>query len=165
MLNGYSLRNGTNTRDMVRDMPQGISRTADHGLDQTHTWASTYWGGTLFCLIADVAIREKAGNRKGLQDALRRILSAWGTIDQEWPISRALAVGDRATGTSVLTDLYGKMGQQPDPVDLDMLWTQLGVDARDGSIVFDNHAPLTRIRHSITSPGLHPAVDWKYPVK
>ena len=43
------------------------------GLDRTHTWGRTYWGGALFCLQADVEIRRRTGNAKGLQDALRAI--------------------------------------------------------------------------------------------
>jgi hypothetical protein len=139
--------------EMARDMAQGEPRPGDPGLDQTRTWASTYWGGALFCLMADVAIREKTGNRKGLQDALRGILAAGGSIADNWPISKVIAVGDRATGTSVLADLYRKMGEAPyAPIDLDRLWKRLGIRSDKGKIVFNNHAPLARIRRAITSP-------------
>jgi hypothetical protein len=40
--------------DMVRDMPQGEPAPGDGGLDDTHSWGRTYWGGALFCLLADV---------------------------------------------------------------------------------------------------------------
>ena len=52
-------------RDMVRDMPKGEPAEGDEGLDHTHTWGRTYWGGALFCLVADVEIRAKTGNQKG----------------------------------------------------------------------------------------------------
>ncbi len=143
-------------KSMLEGMPQGEPPLSGDGLDNTHTWASTYWGGAIFCLVADVTIRQKTGNRQGLQDALHAIVAAGGTIDRDWPISQALAEGDRATGTSVLTDLYRKMGQGPDPVDLNTVWQQLGVRLEQGSIVFDNHAPLARIRHSITAPRRYP---------
>jgi hypothetical protein len=137
---------------MMRDMGQGKPRPGEAGLDQTHTWASTYWGGALFCLMADVSIREKTGNKKGLQDALRGILTAGGSISDDWPISKVIAVGDRATGTSVLADLYRKMGETPSPpIDLAVLWEQLGVRSVHGDIRFDDHAPQARIRESITS--------------
>ena len=61
--------------DVVRDMPQGEPEAGDNGLDRTHTWGRTYWGGAMFCLVADVRIRQKTGNHKGLQDALRGILA------------------------------------------------------------------------------------------
>jgi len=65
-------------RDLVRDMPKGQPRAGDKGLDHTHTWGRTYWGGALYCLRADVEIRRQTQNAKGLQDALRGILDAGG---------------------------------------------------------------------------------------
>jgi hypothetical protein len=138
---------------MVRDMGKGEPLAGEEGLDQTRAWASTYWGGALFCLMADVSIREKTGNRKGLQDALRGILGAGGTIADDWPITKVLDAGDRATGTSVLADLYKRMGNAPyAPIDLDLMWKQLGIHSEDGKIQFDDHAPLARIRKRITAP-------------
>ncbi len=102
-------------RQLVRDIPQGEPQPGDRGLDQTHTWGRTYWGGALFCLLADVQIRDQTGNRMGLQDALRAIVRQGGVISEDWPIERALAVGDRATGTRVLEDLYRQMRDQPSP--------------------------------------------------
>jgi hypothetical protein len=137
--------------DVVRDMPQGEPDTDDHGLDQTHTWGRTYWGGAMFCLVADVRIRQQTHNQKGLQDALRGILNAGGTINQDWDIERALAVGDKATGTTVLTDLYHQMANQPVPVDLAALWKQLGISREpNGAIKFDSNAPLAQVRTAIT---------------
>jgi hypothetical protein len=34
--------------DMVESMPQGLPEKGDRGLDFTHTWGRTYWGGALF---------------------------------------------------------------------------------------------------------------------
>jgi hypothetical protein len=137
--------------DVVRDMPQGEPESDDHGLDQTHTWGRTYWGGAMFCLVAEVRIRQQTKNKKGLQDALRGILNAGGTIDEDWDIERAFAVGDKATGTTVLTDLYREMSDKPSPVDLNALWKQLGISrGSDGAIKFDSSAPLADVRVSIT---------------
>ncbi|MBV8281335.1 MAG: hypothetical protein JO347_04640 [Candidatus Eremiobacteraeota bacterium] len=55
--------------------------------------------------MADVQIRERTHNQKGLEDALRAVL-ADGNIQSEWPLERAIAVGDKATGVPVLHDLY-----------------------------------------------------------
>jgi len=137
--------------DVVHDMPQGEPDTDDHGLDQTHTWGRTYWGGAMFCLVADVRIRQQTKNQKGLQDALRGILNAGGTINEDWDIERAFAVGDKATGTTVLTDLYREMANRPDPVDLAALWKQLGISGEpNGAIKFDSNAPLAQVRTAIT---------------
>lgn len=138
-------------RDMVRDMPKGEPQPGDKGLDRTHTWANTYWGGALFCLAADVGIRRQTGNRKGLQDALRAIVAAGGTIDHEWSLDEALEVGDRATGTHVLTAQYAAWKDAPISIDLPKLWTELGIRASGDSVKFVPGAPLENVRIAIAS--------------
>lgn len=138
--------------DVVRDMPQGEPESGDRGLDHTNTWGRTYWGGAMFCLMADVRIREQTQNRKGLQDALRGILNAGGNITQDWEIEQAFAAGDKATGTHVLTDLYHEMRDHPAPVDLPALWQKLGIQhAPNGTITFNDKAAEASIREAITS--------------
>jgi hypothetical protein len=138
--------------DLARDMRKGVPNSDDKGLDHTHSWASTYWGGALFCFLADVKIREQTHNKKGLQDALRGILSAGGDIRYDWKLEDALEAGDRATKTSVLTELYAKMKDQPMPVDLSAMWKQLGVEADGQAVHLNDDAPLAAIRRAITSP-------------
>ena len=136
--------------DMLRDMPKGQPQPGDNGLDRTHTWGRTYWGGALFCLVADVTIRRETKNKKGLQDALRAIVDAGGTIDHNWDLDRALEVGDHATGTHVLTRMYAEWKDKPVQVNLDQLWGELGVRTDGDSVRFDNAAPLASIRQAIT---------------
>jgi hypothetical protein len=137
--------------DLARDMPKGVPGPNDKGLDRTHTWASTYWGGALFCFLADVQIRQQTDNQKGLQDALRGILNAGGDIRQDWSLEDALKAGDHATGTSVLTELYAKMKDRPMDVDLAATWKQLGIESDGKTVHLDDGAPLAAIRRSITS--------------
>jgi len=138
-------------RDFIRDMPKGQPEPGDEGLDNTHTWGRTYWGGALFCLMADVQIRERTRNRKGLQDALRAIVNHGGSIAQDWEIKEALAIGDRATGARVLQELYGQMRDKPSPVDLSGLWNKLGLAFKDGTVIVNDKAPEAAIRQAITS--------------
>lgn len=138
--------------DLVDGLPQGLPRNGDRGLDFTPTWGRTYWGGALFCLLADIEIRKRTGNREGLEHALRAILKAGGTIESEWELTRALEIGDRATGVTVLSDVYRRMKAAPAPVDLDALWKELGVDRRGGGIQFVDNAPLASLRRAITQP-------------
>jgi len=138
-------------RDLVQGLPHGLPRPGDRGLDNTPTWGRTYWGGALFCLLADIEIRSRTGNAKGLQDALRAIVAEGGRISRSWPIERALRVGDRATGVPVLVELYARMKDRPVAVDLDSLWRQLGVQFADGQIQFDEQAPMAAIRRAITA--------------
>lgn len=138
--------------DMVRDMPKGQPQSGDEGLNHTHTWGRTYWGGALFCLVADVEIRKETQNRKGLQDALRAVVADGGTIDQDWPLERALEIGDQATGTHVLTKMYAEWKDKPVVVDLPRLWNELGVRSTPGgAIEFVADAPLANIRKAMTA--------------
>jgi hypothetical protein len=136
--------------DMFHDMHQGEPGAGDEGMDRTHTWGRTYWGGALFCMMADVEIRKETKNRKGLRDALQAIVVAGGTIDHEWDLPKALAVGDKATGTQVLTHMYAEWKDKPMPVDLPKLWAELGVHAAaTGGVEFDDAAPLAQVREAI----------------
>jgi hypothetical protein len=139
-------------RTFVRDMPKGEPQSGDQGLDKTPTWGRTYWGGAIFCLLADVRIRERTRNHKGLEDALRGINRGGGNISEDWDIGKALAMGDKATGTTVLRDLYQSMRDKPAPVDLDQLWEKLGIAVKDGSVAFNDKAPEANIRKAITAP-------------
>jgi hypothetical protein len=137
-------------RDMLRDMSKGEPGDGDQGLDRTHTWGRTYWGGAMFCLVADVNIRRETHNTKGLEDALRAVVAGGGTIDHEWMLPRALEIGDRATGTHVLTQMYAAWKDAPVTVDLPKLWTELGVRSVAGGVEFVPDAPLAKIREAIT---------------
>ena len=137
---------------VVDGMPNGEPGPGDRGLNNTHGWGRTYWGGALFCLMADVQIRRQTGNRKGLQDALRGIVAAGGTIDTEWPVDRVLRAGDQATGTHVLEEMYAQWSEAPVTVDLPALWRQLGVKAGQGTVTLDAAAPLAGIRIAMTTP-------------
>lgn len=137
--------------EMLRDMPQGEPKDGDEGLDHTHTWGRTYWGGAIFCLLADVAIRKNTGNQKGLRDALRGIVAQGGNIEVHWPIERALETGDKAAGGKALMTLYEQMGGNAVPVDLVALWKELGVARQGETAVFDDDAPLAAVRRAILS--------------
>ena len=135
----------------MRDMPQGLPQAGDQGLDRTATWGRTYWGGAIFWLLADVGIREATHNRKGLQDAMRGILNAGGNITEDWTVERVAEVGDRATGTTVIADLYRQMKATAVHTDLDDLWRRMGVQVKSGGVTFDDNAPLAEIRKAITA--------------
>ncbi len=138
--------------DLVRDMPKGQPQTDDKGMDHTHTWGRTYWGGALFCFVADVEIRKQTHNQKGLQDALRGVLNAGGDITHDWELSEAFRIGDRATGTTVLSDLYTKWKNQAVKVDLASMWRDLGIAAEGKSVRVAEDAPLAAVRRGITEP-------------
>ncbi len=138
--------------DMIRNMPQGNPAHGEGGLDQTPIWHRTYWGGAGFCLLADIELRKQTRNRIGLQQALRAIVNAGGTIDHDWPIDRTLATADKTTNTQILAELYASMSNNAVPIDFSSLWTQLGVTPSGSTVTFDDKAPLAEIRKAIFSP-------------
>jgi hypothetical protein len=137
--------------DFARDLPQGLPGPGDQGLDHTHTWGRTYWGGALFCFLADVQIRQQTKNEKGLQDALRAILESGADIRRHMDLESALVIGDRAAGVPVLVTLYRKMKDKPVETDLPALWEKLGVKFAGKSVEFNGAAPLAATRIAITS--------------
>ena len=138
---------------MILSMSQGQPKPGDVGLDLTRSWGRTYWGGAMFCLVADVEIRRKTENRKGLQDALRAIVASGGTIDKEWPLLKVLEIGDKATGTTVLVDMYNQWKDKPTTVDLENLWRELGIrrSSTDG-VELAPVAVSSNLRDAITAP-------------
>jgi hypothetical protein len=140
--------------DMFRDMRKGLPAAGDEGLDRTHTWGRTYWGGALFCLLADVEIHRRTDNRMGLREALRGVLAAGGNIEVDWPVARVLGAADRAVGVPVLSSLYARLGSAPGPqaAELEQLWKDLGVIADGDGVRLIDDAPLAAVRKAITAP-------------
>src|ERR1700684_208660 len=149
--------------EVVRDLHQGLPAAGDEGLDHTHTWGRTYWGGALFCFLADIEIHRETGNKKGLEDALRGILNGGGDTRDDWEVEKALTSGDQATGVPVLQNLYAKMKDLPYNVDLPALWTELGIERDGNAVKFLDAAPLAKTRDAITygsaGPSLKPAAN------
>jgi hypothetical protein len=135
---------------LLTGLPKGVPGKADRGLDDSRTWASTYWGGALFSFLADVAIRERTDNRRSLRDALRGVQAAGGTIAVRWPLERTLAAGDAATGVPVLRELHDRMGRKRVDVNLEAVWLRLGVSRKGKAVAFDDKAPRARMRRSMT---------------
>jgi len=133
-------------------MPRGLPQAGDRGLDHTHTWGRTYWGGAMFCLLADVEIRRRTQNRFGLQDAVRAIARESGGLATDWPIERVFKAGDAAVGVPVLEEQYAQMKDAPVAPDLMGLWRKLGVEPDGSSVRLTEDAPWSQVRQSIMHP-------------
>ena len=96
-----------------------------------------------------MGIRKATENRAGLREAVRAINASGGNITVEWPLSQALEIGDRATGATIMSDLYMKMSSPSHAVDLRALWKQLGATRIGESVTLDRQAPLAGIRAGI----------------
>lgn len=131
----------------IKRMPQGLPRRGDEGLDYTPTWGRTYWGGAIFCLLADIEIRKQTDNRYSLQDALKGVLKKGYSMQSNTTTpSQIFKAGDEAVGISVLLPLYEKMKGDPYPIDMAALWKSLGISIEGNKITYNNDAPLAHIR-------------------
>jgi hypothetical protein len=137
--------------DLVEGLPYGLPRPGDQGLDHTPTWGRTYWGGAMFCLLADIRIRRETDNRYGLREALRAIVDAGGNMETTWPLTRVLEVGDKAVGVPALMQLYNEMNATPVEPDLSQLWSELGVEIEGKTITLDDSAPWASVRRAIAA--------------
>jgi hypothetical protein len=138
--------------DFMRDMPKGLPKEGDRGLDRTPTWGRTYWGGAMFFLLADAGIRKTTANRLGLIDALRAMNRRHDYSDAMTDVNALIAIGDTATGTDVLSKLYRDMGGAPFAPQLDSLWYELGISSTGGRVTIDDAAPASAIRDAIFAP-------------
>ncbi len=109
-------------RDLIQGLPKGQPEPGDRGLDRTHTWGRTYWGGALFAFAADLEIRKATHNSQSLATALRRALAAGADARVQWPVEKFLSACDKGTGKTVLTDLYRRMATHAVKVDLQAIW-------------------------------------------
>ena len=139
-------------RGFVRGMEHGVPRTGDKGLDFTPTWGRTYWGGAIYCLLADLDIRKRTGGTKTLQDALRGVLAVGGNFESFWTIRKALRAADAATGETALMDLYEAWRATSVDPKLEDLWKRLGVRLEGRKVTFDDTAPLAETRKLIGRP-------------
>jgi predicted metalloprotease with PDZ domain len=137
--------------ELMQGLPRGRLRPGETGFDDAGRWGTTYWGGALFWFLADLEIRERTANRRGVEDALRGIQQAGGSIGVNWTLEQVLAEGDRATGVPVLRDLYERLGRGSGEVDLPGLWARLGVQRADQTLRFDDDAPLAAVRRAIAT--------------
>jgi hypothetical protein len=137
--------------ELARGTPQGQPQAGDRGLDHTPTWGRTYWGGAMFCLLADVQMLRQSEGRAGLRQALAGVLKAGGNYAVDWPAERTLSVADAAVGMHVLSEQYQRMKDQPVTADLDDLWRKLGVSRFDaGNATLLDDAPWGPVRRAIT---------------
>jgi hypothetical protein len=138
-------------RELHEGLENGQPEAGDGGLDHTHSWGRTYWGGTIYWFLADTEIRRQTDGRKSLDDVIRKILSEGGDGSVDWSMQRVLDEGDAESRTHVMHDLYNRLALKPEHVSFDSLWQDLGVQYVHGNVRFNDNAPLAWMRKAITS--------------
>lgn len=144
--------------EWLLNMQRGLPALTETGLKEAPSRRS-YWGGALFLLLADIQLRRHSGGRVGTEDCLRAVLQEGADVRQRWLTETMLSACEAATGhTGVLNDLAQKYVYGHHPLDLDQVWRDLGVSlGEDGSIHYDDTAPLAAVRQSIVWGD---KVDW-----
>jgi hypothetical protein len=136
-------------RELKEGIINGQPQPGDGGLDQTHTWGRTYWGGTIFWFLVDAGIREQTKGKKSIDDVVKTILAAGGDGSQPWEMSRVLEMGDAASGTHVMHDVYAMLAAKPTAVDFNPWWRRLGITFEGEEVRFDDSAPLAWMRKAM----------------
>ncbi len=121
-------RAGWRTREtlwdgFVQSMPRGIPREgAELALEKREGINDTYWGGAIFMLEADLAIRRATDNKKSFDDVMRAIVARGGDATVLWTMPRVLEVARSETGTNVLAEVVERYAVRGERVDLDATW-------------------------------------------
>jgi len=136
-------------QEFFERMPRGVGALTGAGLAQAHEFGEIYWGGALFCLIADVEARVRTNHARGLEHGVRGVLRAGGVASEVWALADALAVADRALGVAVLEPLARRYADQGAPLALGDRFAELGVRTRNGRVELDDAAPLAAVRRAI----------------
>lgn len=129
----------------AKQMPRACAHGSELALEKRSDIDSIYWGGALFCLLADVRIRKETNGKHSLDDVMRAVFERGGDATRVWRVADVLRTGDEATGTHVLSDLFDDLAVTGAHVDPKGELLALGV--RDGPL--DDAAPLAWIRKAI----------------
>jgi hypothetical protein len=143
-------------RILLTGTRKGLASEGDVGLNGSTSWGRVYWGGALFCLLADVALRASSNNRVSLDDAARAILDAGGDTSMRWSIQQTLAAAERALASTTVSELYREHAEVTPPVHLEALWQRLGVREAGGRVSLDESAEWAHVRRAISEPASRP---------
>jgi hypothetical protein len=119
------------------------------GLENGSDYSDMYWGGALFCLMADIEVRKRTGGRLGLEDGLRRVLAQGGISSEVWTLARAFEVADGAFPEPVLAPLAARHAHAPAEVDLNAILSELGVSVSGDKLTLDDTVPAVTLRKDL----------------
>jgi hypothetical protein len=146
----------------VREMPRGLRRSGDPpGLEDRDDIDSTYWGGALFALLADVRSRAATGNAGSLDAVMRLVRYRIGSARATARVADFLRTAEEGTQTREVTAVYESWAVRGENVDLDALWQRLGVTGveaartSDALVTLRDDAPLSAVRRAIAASASH----------
>jgi len=135
--------------EFLSSMPQGLGAIGRDGLENAQSFRGIYWGGAIVALLADVEIRRRSGGKQGLEHGLMALLDNDGHSSEVWALQDAIGVVDRAIGAPVLSKLAARYAARGHPLELDRLFSDLGVRRTPVGVKLDDTAPLAAVRRAI----------------
>ncbi len=146
----------------VREMPRGLRRSQDPAsLEDRDDIDSTYWGGALFALLADARSRTATGGAASLDLVVRLMRRRVGSAIATAHLADFLRTAEEATGTREVTQVYQSWAVRGENVDLDALWSRLGIGgveaarAQGTPVTLRDDAPLAAVRRAISASASH----------
>jgi hypothetical protein len=139
-------------RDFARAMPHGAAALSRGGLEHARSFRQIYWGGALYCLLADVQARQTSRGKLGVEDGLRRVLSAGGHASDVWALDRTLTIAEATLPAPILSTLAARHARSAGAVDLEALFQALGVERVGDDVRLRQDAPLAWVRRAIVRP-------------
>ncbi|NCG21926.1 MAG: hypothetical protein GWP91_23155 [Rhodobacterales bacterium] len=137
--------------DLVEGLPQGQPKAGEEGLDRTHTWGRTYWGGALFALDLDLKLCKASQGDRGLSDVLRGVVAKGQSIRDFRSMDTLMAQWDALAGNPLPSQVYRAHAHAPLQVDLPLIWAELGVRYQNKTVVFDDTAPQAALRRAMVA--------------
>jgi predicted metalloprotease with PDZ domain len=131
----------------------GTDRTlAEESADmmETRSFRRVYWSGTAFALELDTALRQETGGRHSLDTAVADLNETPFDVASLWTAERFCRRVDRATGTTVASELGRRYARLRTFPDVRLLLERLGVSkASNGQVSLSRSAPLASVRERI----------------
>lgn len=138
--------------ELARDLPLGLPALTQVGLERGRDYTDIYWGGALFCFIADVELRRRSAGVTGLEDGVRAVFAEGGVAWEVWSLQETFEIAERAVGHRFLQELAARHAAGPAAFDLEGLLRDLGVIRGEAGIELRDDAPLAAVRRAIVTP-------------
>lgn len=141
--------------DLIKNTPKGQARSENDPLKGSRRIDRIYWGGAIFCLVADVELRKRSKNKIGLQHILSYVARSGENIysddDPRDALLRASGSPELKASSDLLVKLYDQFSSGMVVPNLSALFDYLGVSGVRSSVVFDDRAPGAAIRKAINN--------------
>ncbi|MEX1367855.1 MAG: hypothetical protein AB1Z98_32300 [Nannocystaceae bacterium] len=128
-----------------------LAQTSE-AMHETHAYQRVYWGGASVALLADVKMRLRADDGRGLDDAMQHLRQCCGDAQHLWKAQDLLERLDAWYGRPLFTETAATVLAGRELPDVAAAMAQLGVQVRDGQVTLDDAHPGATARRAIMAP-------------